>query len=194
MIVRESDFNNGIETLKLAEHLFINLKIEAVDKYNYVDVSVTMIGTSMFLKKFAQIEPRVGPNNKLGNGLYLHYVRQDKTATSVTIIGMYSAVSVVGREATVNSVAEFNRSADDDQGFYHMKFLEVDGGFIIVYEGGAIRLTFDGKLEWQVKLCWDDNYHDCDSDLLYYSSEYGEFASKRWGISVRDGTKSILDR
>ena len=62
----------------------------------------------------------------------------------------------------------------------------------MLYESGAMRFDAKANLIWHTKLYWDDVFLSADERYLYYFSEFGEFASNDWTISVATGKKAAL--
>ena len=87
----------------------------------------------------------------------------------------------------LDPVCKLNRRVDDDRGFYSLSVELLPDSFLVVYEGGAVRIRLSGEEMWHDKLAWDDVFEKRDDDHLYYNTEHGEFAQLGFRIDIATG-------
>lgn len=85
-----------------------------------------------------------------------------------------------------SQVVKLNRRDTDDRSFYHLFVHEYDDFFILRYESGMCRITYDGKLIWHIKLYWDDLFDREEEHAFVFSNEHTD-NGKEWRINLVDG-------
>jgi hypothetical protein len=137
-----------------------------------------------------ELEPGNSPDPRFTPKLT--YIFRNNGKPFLAVVGRYSIICAVG-ERSLSTILELNRKETDDQGFYSVKILLREDGFLFVYEGGAARITDRGSLVWHVPLYWDDTFERADEKLLYYSTDT-ETGLEKWALSVVNGDRVRLEQ
>jgi hypothetical protein len=193
MIKSESNFNKNIEIIELSKDVSITLTAFPNVKNFPCDIIISGFGKEKKIQNFAWIESAITGKEKVKFVPKLYYVIKQNDKSFLAIVGLNEVVFVNSSKESIVEIVQLNRRETDDQGFYKIDILLLESSFIIIYEGGVVRINNDGVILWHTFLMWDDIYLRADENFLYYWSEFGEFALSEWVVSIKSGEKHQIN-
>jgi hypothetical protein len=192
IVIKHLEFVNNETTLQLGRDSSLTLQTSSNGRGLPYDVTFRAFGKESFCKHFAAVQTALDENGKTKFQPDVLCGTSSGQHSFAAIIGLYKVVFVNPRDKSINEILSLYRKPSDDQGFYQLNLQPSKDGFLLIYEGGAARVSEDGYVVWHRQLAWDDIYRRTDDELIYYSSEFGEFAPDDWAISIADGSSVKL--
>jgi hypothetical protein len=95
------------------------------------------------------------------------------------------SLAVIDREGQLTLIALYRR-ARTDSAIFRQKFLEIEGRPLLIYEGGLIRFSTDGRQLWRInhdRMDW--YFKEATDGKLWYESDHEGV----WAYRLEDGLK-----
>lgn len=152
------------------------------------DIVMVVGNTTMLLNKFSARENYDRKTNSYPASIgYLYF---NVVYPILLIFGLYKIVCIKSGNI-VEEALLLNRSDKDDQGFFtSFDIHEYEEFFIVRYESGLARFSYDGHCDWHTFLKCDDFLVRAESERLVFENEHIE-NGKEWFIQLSDGRSSI---
>lgn len=192
--IKRLEFMEGETTLEFGENNSLTLRASSNGQGLPYDVLFRAFGKEVLYENFASVQTALTEGGKTKFEPDLLCITAGEQRSFAAVVGLYKVVFVDPQKGSITEILFLNRKTTDDQGFYRLNVQPLEDGLLLIYEGGATRISEDGYVVWHCHLAWDDIYRGTDGKSLYYSSEFGEFAPDDWAISVADGARFKLVR
>lgn len=131
----------------------------------------------------------LGPHKAAKLGANLRFV--SFAGDLVLFLGVRQVVAVDPQSGATRTVLIRFRQDSDDHGFYHEAVFDVPDGIVLVYEGGAARISNHGEARWHSSLTWNDVLERAEGDALRFVREEPDGSFRTWSIDLRDGSEHV---
>lgn len=131
----------------------------------------------------------LGPHKTAKLGANLRFI--SLAGDPLLLLGVRQIVAVDPTNGTTRAVLTLFRQDSDDHGFYHEEVFGVSDGIVLVYEGGAARISNDGEARWHSSLTWNDVLERAEGDALRFVREEPDGSLRTWSLDLRDGSEHV---
>ena len=108
---------------------------------------------------------------------------------SVLLLGVRQVVALDPQSGNTHCVFTRFRQNSDDHGFYHEDLIEVSDGIVLIYEGGAARISTHGEARWHTSLTWNDALTRVDGNALRFLREELDGSHRAWFVDLDNGSE-----
>jgi hypothetical protein len=125
---------------------------------------------------------------KRGYPVTISYLLIKDQCPSLFIFGIFDIFLFTPSTKKALGIIRLNRRKHEDSGFYHLFIHEFEEYFIVRYESGICKISYNGSSIWHIPLKWDDVFIKEEDKLFVFNSEFLQ-EGKNWRLDLNTGHK-----